>query len=357
MNVFPRAREQAVIGSYYNMKKHEWPRSAGDTPIVTTRLLYGCMTIAGSWNRAAATDEERKRAFRALDTAVERGFTMFDHADIYCRGKSEQLFGEYLREHPGLRSQILIQSKCGIRFPEKASDHPPWGLPIRYDFSREYIIESVDNILGRLGIETLDVLLLHRPDPLVEPEEVAAAFDELRRSGKVREFGVSNHSAAQMELLESALDVPLVANQVEISLLHPDVFAAGTSVNQHRPEHVMRDKGIIEYCRKKKIQLQAWSPLAKGYLSGRNLRDDAEAGLRERVNAASDLVRKMAQTHGVSREAIVLSWILRHPAGVLPVVGTADPTRLARSVEADNVELSREQWYLLLEAARGMTMP
>ncbi len=315
------------------------------------------MTIAGSWNRAPATNEERTRAFRALDAAVEQGFTMFDHADIYCRGKSEQLFGEYLREHPALRSQIRIQSKCGIRFPEKASDHPPWGLPIRYDFSRQHILESVDGILGRLGIETLDVLLLHRPDPLVEPEEVAAAFDQLQRSGKVREFGVSNHSAAQMELLESVLDMPLVANQVEISLLHPDVFAAGTAVNQHRPEHVMRDKGIVEYCRQRGIQLQAWSPLAKGYLSGRNLREDAETGLRERVTATSNLVRKMAEAHGVSREAIVLGWVLRHPAGVLPVVGTADPSRIARTAEADNVELSREEWYLLLEAARGMTMP
>ncbi len=346
-----------MILSCHNMKTQQWPLSADATSITTTRLLYGCMTIAGSWNRDPATADERKRAFEALDAAVEQGFTMFDHADIYCRGKSEQLFGEYLQEHPRLRSEILVQSKCGIRFPEKASDHPPWGLPIRYDFSREYILESVEGILRRLGIETLDVLLLHRPDPLVEPEEVAAAFDELRRSGKVREFGVSNHSAAQIQLLESVLDVPLVANQVEISLLHPDVFAAGTAVNQHRPEHVMRDKGIVEYCRSRGIQLQAWSPLAKGYLSGRNLREDAATELQDRVSAASRLVRKIANSHGVSLEAIVLGWILRHPAEVLPVVGTADPRRIARSAEADKVELSREEWYLLLEAARGMTMP
>lgn len=339
------------------MKIQQWPRSADESPIATTRLLYGCMTIAGSWNRNPVTSEERTRAFRALDAAVEHGFTMFDHADIYCRGKSEQLFGEYLREHPQLRSQVLIQSKCGIRFAEKASEYPPWGLPIRYDFSRDHIVESVEGILSRLGIDSLDVLLLHRPDPLVEPEEVAAAFDELRRSGKVRNFGVSNHSAAQMELLESVLDVPLVANQVEISLLHPDLFAAGTAVNQQRPPHVLRDKDIVEYCRSRGIQLQAWSPLAKGYLSGRNLRDSADAELRDRVNAASGLVREMAEAHGVSREAIVLGWVLRHPASALPVVGTADPTRIARACEADTVQLSREEWYLLLEAARGMTMP
>ena len=339
------------------MKIQQWPRHVDEHPIATTRLLYGCMTIAGSWNRNPATNEERTRAFQALDAAVEQGFSAFDHADIYCRGKSEQLFGEYLREHPYLRSQVHIQSKCGIRFAEKASAHSPWGLPIRYDFSREHILESVEGILTRLGVETLDVLLLHRPDPLVEPEEVAAAFNELRRSGKVLNFGVSNHSAAQMELLESVLDVPLVANQVEISLLHPNVFAAGTAVNQHRPEHVMRDKGIVEYCRRRGIQLQAWSPLAKGYLSGRNLRDSADTGLRGRVNTASKLVREIAEAHDASREAIVLGWLLRHPAGVLPVVGTADPARIARTSEADSVHLSREEWYLLLEAARGITMP
>ncbi|MFW6368374.1 MAG: aldo/keto reductase [Spirochaetota bacterium] len=325
--------------------------------IRTTRLIYGCMTTGGSWNAKPLTTEDRKKGFAALDAAVEQGITIFDHADIYCAGKSEQLFGEYLGEHPDLRDRIVLQSKCGIKFPKKADKEHPYGLPVRYDFSYRHITESVEGILKRLNIDTLDILLLHRPDSLVEPEEVARAFSELHKAGKVKNFGVSNHSAAQMQLLESVIDFPLVANQMEISLLHPDMFVYGTAVNQRRPEHVMRPSDSLEYCRQHGVQLQAWSPLAKGFLSGREPSAKLPEEERNRIKQASELVKNLASDHGVGAEAIVLAWILRHPAPVLPVVGTTNPQRIGAACEADSVTLSHEEWYLLTEAARGMSMP
>ncbi|MFP4511211.1 MAG: aldo/keto reductase family oxidoreductase, partial [Spirochaetaceae bacterium] len=332
---------------------YQWPR--GD--IHTTRLIYGCMKLGGSWDESPITDDVRRKAFAALDAAVEAGITIFDHADIYCRGKSETVFGEYLREHPGLRDRVVLQSKCGIRFPEEPGDEYSYGAPVRYDFSYDHIMRSVDGILSRLGVDTIDILLLHRPDSLVEPEEVARAFDRLKSDGKVGAFGVSNHSAAQMALLESVLDQPLVANQMQVSLMHPDMLVSGTAVNQRRPEHVMRPADSLEYCRQHGVQLQAWSPLAQGYLTGREFPKNWSGDDKARAAKAAGLVERMAGDHGVSREAIALGWILRHPAPVLPVVGTTDPGRIAAAAEADTVELSREEWYLLVEAARGMSMP
>ncbi len=335
------------------MKQYQWPNGG----MQTTRLIYGCMKIGGSWDETPITDDVRRKAFAALDAAVDAGITIFDHADIYCRGKSETVFGEYLREHPGLRDRIVLQSKCGIRFPQEPSDAYPYGAPVRYDYSCDHILWSVDGILSRLGVDTLDILLLHRPDSLVEPEEVARAFDRLKSEGKVGAFGVSNHSAAQMALLDSVIDDPLIANQMQISLMHPDMLVYGTAVNQRRPEHVMRPADSLEYCRQHGVQLQAWSPLAKGYLTGREFPENWSDDQKSRATKVSRLVERMASDHGVSREAIVLGWILRHPAPVLPVIGTTDKDRIAAAVAADTVQLSREEWYLLVEVARGMSMP
>lgn len=271
----------------------------------------------------------------ALDAAVESGFTAFDHADIYGAGASETVFGAWLADHRELREDILIQSKCGIR---------P-GDPVMYDFSRNHIVTSVEGILSRLRIEYLDVLLLHRPDPLVEPDEVANAFDLLFRSGKVRSFGVSNHSARQMEYLSGILDHSLVANQLEISLAHPDIVTSGTAVNQREPAMTMRAGEVIDYCRLNGITLQAWGPLAQGRYSGRE------------DNSAARVVSEMAERYGVSREAIVLAWLLRHPAPIMPVIGTTNPGRIAACAEADTIILDRVDWFRLLEAGRGVGMP
>lgn len=328
------------------MEQYIWPLSG----ITSTSLIYGCMEIAGSWDDSPITQEQKKKGFAALDAARSAGINFYDHADIYCRGKSEELFGDWLKAHPGLRDAITLQSKCGIQFPEEVPGKRK--LPVRFNFSYDHIMSSVEGILSRLGTEYLDILLLHRPDPLVEPEEVAAAFSELHKSGKVRHFGVSNHSPAQIELLLAYLDQPIITNQLEISLLHPDLVSEGTAVNQREPGYVTRDHGTMEYCRETGITVQAWSPMARGLLSGADT-----TGRLENVRNAARLVAELAEEKGVSREAIVLAWLLRHPAPILPVLGTTNPERIAAAAEAPEVELSREEWYLLLEEARGMSMP
>ena len=321
------------------MQEYRWPAGG----ITTGEIIYGCMEIGGSWDDTPPGRETRDRAFTVLDAALEAGYTMFDHADIYCRGKSETLFGEWLSARGDVRDRITIQSKCGIILADR--DARPSPRPTVYDFSYDHIVESVDGILSRLGIERIDVLLLHRPDPLVEPEEVARAFDDLHGAGKVRSFGVSNHSAMQIDLLRSATDYPIVANQMEISLAHPDLLLAGTAVNQREPAWSMRAADTVEYCRLEGVTLQAWSPLGRGIYSGRE------------ENATARLVERLAAEYGVSREAIVLAWIMRHPAPVLPIVGSTNTDRIAAAAEASGVRLSREHWYLLAESARGMGMP
>ena len=316
------------------------------TDLEVSRIAYGCMHLSRAWNDEDITAAEISTATSAINTAVELGITLFDHADIYARGKSERLFGEVLRQTPGLRDRIVVQSKCGIRF---AGD-PDANSPGRYDFSREHLLRSVEGSLRRLGTGHLDLLLLHRPDPLAEPEEVASAFDELQRSGKVRHFGVSNHSASQISLLRKYVDQPLVANQIELSLLHHHPVSEGALFNQTDGIHADA-AGTLDYCREHGILVQAWAPLASGKFSA------PLAGMDEPMRAAAALVQEMAREKNVSAEAILTAWLLRHPAGIQPIVGTTDPARLAAVCAADELRLTREEWYALLTAVRGQAMP
>jgi predicted oxidoreductase len=312
-------------------------------------LIYGCMLIGGSFDNSSLTSDERKAGRAAIDAALENGINFFDHADIYRNGKSEELFGEFLAEHPVSRDDLIIQSKCGIF----RAGQPEAGLPARYDLSYEHILESVDGCLRRLRAEYLDILLLHRPDPLVEPEEVAEAFDLLHRTGKVRGFGVSNHSPSQIELLRAYIDQPLVANQIEYNPLHAVQHDAGIHANMRASHYGNPEEGIIEYCRANGIALQAWSPLARGLLSGKPLPKDGE----KRIAAAADIVAQIAEEHGTSKEAIVIAWILRHPAGIMPVVGTTNPDRIRACSESIKIELSRIEWYQIYTAAAGHAVP
>jgi predicted oxidoreductase len=311
-----------------------------------SRIAFGCMHLSRAWDDAAITANEISTALKAVDTAVDLGITLFDHADIYARGKSERLFGEALRRTPGLRDRIVVQSKCGIRF----AGEPNADTPARYDFSRGHLLRSVEGTLGRLGIGHLDLLLLHRPDPLAEPAEVAAAFDELQRSGKVRHFGVSNHSASQISLLRKYVDQPLVANQIELSLLHHYPISEGMLVNLPGGVHA-RAAGTLDYCREHDILVQAWAPLAGGKFSA------PLDGMEEPMRTAAALVQEMARRKGVSAEAILTAWLLRHPAGIQPIVGTTDSARLAAVCAADEQPLAREEWYALLTAMRGQPVP
>jgi len=318
------------------------------TPLKVSRLCAGCMGLGGGWEAdAVLTPALEKEARAFVEAALSLGINFFDHADIYTRGRAEEVFGRVLRDCPGLRERLVLQSKCGILF----ADTPP-GTPHRFDFSHGHITRSVDAILARLHTGYIDVLLLHRPDALMEPEEVARAFAELRQSGKVRHFGVSNHNHHQVALLQSFLPEPLVANQLEMSLLHHGFAEAYISFNQTSPGYPDGWEGMLEYSRLKGLSLQAWSPLAHGALVGAN-----PGRLTENGRKTVELVRQMAAARSVAPEAIALAWLLRHPAGIVPVLGTSKPERLAACVKALDVQLSREEWYRLFESARGAEMP
>jgi predicted oxidoreductase len=304
------------------------------------------MHLGGTWNPTPPTAEEKSKAAHLIETALAQGINFFDHADIYTRGKSEIVFGEYLAAHPGLRDTIILQSKCGIRFP----NDPTPGVPARYDFSYPHILRSVDGILSRLQTDYLDILLLHRPDPLVEPEEVARAFDELHTAGKVRHFGVSNHTAGQIALLQKFVRQPLIANQVELNLLHSGLISEGILANQREVPYTAA-LGTLDYCRLHEMMLQAWAPVAGGNLI--DPRPDADAS----AHRAATLIARLATEKDTTREAIALAWLLRHPAGIQPIIGTTNPARLIASCAADAVPLSREEWYALLVAARGKPVP
>lgn len=322
----------------------------GTSDLEVTRISYGCMAIGGSWDASGLTEDTFRSAATSLDAAVEAGITLFDHADIYCRGKSEEAFGRWLGDRGDLQGKIVIQSKCGIRF----GDDPP-GAPFRFDFSYEHITQSVEGILRRLKIDCLDVLLLHRPDPLVEPEEVARAFDDLECYGKVKHFGVSNHSAAQIDLLRRYVLQPIVANQVEISLLHSEMIDAGIDWNCTGLSTQVCGDGTLEYCRRNDITLQAWSPLARGLLG--DVVPQADDPRTERIAATQKALAELAGKKGVAPEAVALAWLLRHPAGIIPVVGTTRPDKIRAACQADTVELSREEWNAIFTVARGRRLP
>src|SRR5687768_5684290 len=313
----------------------------GTSDLNVTRIGYGCMLIGGSWDDTPLTDSIRKAAMHSVRTALDAGINFFDHADIYCHGKSEEVFAELWKDSPHLRQQIYLQTKCGIRF----------GPPHRFDFSYEHIINSVEGNLRRLQTDYVDVLLLHRPDPLVEPEEVARAFEELSRSGKVRWFGVSNHTAAQMELLRAFLNQPIVTNQVEFNLIHTHMLDEGIVFNQYNAR-LTRNEGVMEYCRLHNITLQAWGPLASGRLTGRKRPKE-----ERHVQATATRVAQMAKEKGVSPEAILSAWIMRHPARIQPLPGTTNPERIRAACQAEQVSLTREEWYELFVAGRGEKLP
>lgn len=307
--------------------------------ITSSRLVLGCMGFGGE--ATATLHEATGPAMRAFDTARELGITMFDHADIYRDGRAETVFGHWLKANPGLRQEITIQSKCGIR---RGS----------YDCSAAHILDAIDGSLRRLGTEYLDILLLHRPDALLEPDEVAGAFAQLKRAGKVRYFGVSNMSAPQMQFLQRVLPDPLVVNQLEMSLARLDWVIEGMHVNDHAGAGVHFSLGLMEYCQMQGIQLQAWGPLGQGLFSGRST-----DGVPTHIRNTADMVRAMAAEKGTTVESVVLGWLMRHPAGIQPVLGTTQPERIVACRDAERIagEFSRAEWYRLLALAHGAPLP
>ena len=287
----------------------------------------GCMRI----NRLS---EQEAEAF--IQAALEEGANFFDHADIYGGGTCEEVFAEAIGMNESIREKIIIQSKCGIRK----------GM---YDFSRKHILESVDGSLRRLRTDYLDVLLLHRPDALVEPEEVAEAFEQLYTSGKVRWFGVSNHNPMQIQLLQKSIRQPIVANQLQFSIAHAGMVSTGINVNMINDAAVDRDGSVLDFCRLHDITIQPWSPFQYGFFEGVFLGS-------ERFSELNQKIQEIAGKYQVSDTTIALAWILRHPAQMQPIIGTMNISRLKDCCKAAEVHLTREEWYEIYLAA-GNELP
>lgn len=306
----------------------------------TSTMIYGCMGLGGDWNTEPYQPADIDTAEAAITAALEIGITTFDLADIYRFGKSEAVFGEVLSRWPGLRERVTIQTKCGIRLDPKV-----------YDLRGRSIERRVAESLERLRTDAIDVLLLHRPDPLADPADVAAALTSLHRQGLVRRFGVSNMSAEQITHLQAYLDFPLVANQLELSLGHRGWIEAGVLLNTGQSGANAFPHGTLEYCHRNGIEIQAWSPLARGRYTG--------AQQTPEEKAAAALVAELARKKDSTPESIVLWWLRRHPARVVPVIGTTRPERIraCRDAVQREPDLSHEEWYALWIAARGAPLP
>lgn len=310
-------------------------------------LIYGCMGLGGSWSDEPHATEHVDEAAAAIEAALGAGITLFDHADIYRRGKSEAVFGEVLASTPGLRDRIRLQTKCGIRLSEP-------GQPGHYDLSRGAILERVNESLKRLRTDYVDILLLHRPDPLADPAEVAAAVGQLMAEGKVRQLGVSNMSGAQIEALQDRLETPVVANQLEMSLLKRAWLESQVLVNHAEHLDYSFPHGTLEYCVRNSITLQAYGSLAKGLYTGAEPESPASAEA-----ATVELVAQLAGEYGSSGESVLLGWLMKHPAGIAPVIGTVNPGRIRACADAARVAeaMTRADWYRLWVTARGSNIP
>ena len=295
--------------------------------IDASAVSLGCM-------RMSNLDEKQVDAI--MDTALENGVNFFDHADIYGGGNSEKLFGDYLKRHQDVREHIYIQTKCAIHDGQ-------------FDFSKEHIIKSVEGSLKRLGVEYVDVLLLHRPDTLMEPEEVAEAFDVLESSGKVKNFGVSNQNLMQIELLKTAVKQPLIINQLQFSVTEAGLVTSGMNVNMKNAESVMHDGGLLEYSRIKNITIQAWSPFQHGFFKGSFIDNNDFPVLNAKL-------AEIGEKYGLTKTGVAAAWILRHPANIQLIAGTMSPDRLKEICKATDITLSRADWYEIYRAA-GHSLP
>ena len=292
-----------------------------------SEISLGCMRISSMTNQEIAT---------LIHTAMDEGINFFDHADVYGGGKSEEKFAEAVGMNSGLREKMILQTKCGIRKD-------------CFDFSKEHILEAVDGSLQRLRTDYLDVLLLHRPDALVEPEEVAEAFTILETSGKVKYFGVSNQNPMQIELLCIFVNQKILFNQLQLSITNTGMIDAGINVNMQIDRSINRDGSILDYCRLKDIVIQPWSPFQYGFFEGVFLDNPKFPELNQKINA-------IATDKGVTNTAIAIAWLLRHPAHMQPILGTTNPDRVRDACKASDVTLTRQEWYQIYLAA-GNKLP
>lgn len=290
-------------------------------------VSLGCMRI----NRLDA-----KGVDAIMNTALENGINFFDHADIYGGGNCEKIFGEYLKRNKSMRDNIYIQTKCAIHDGQ-------------FDFSKEHIIKSVEGSLKRLGVDYVDALLLHRPDTLMEPEEVAEAFDFLESSGKVKSFGVSNQNLMQIELLKTSVKQPLIINQLQFSVTEAGLVTSGMNVNMKNQESVMHDGALLEYSRIKNITIQAWSPFQHGFFGGSFIDNENFPALNKKL-------AEIGEKYGITKTGVAAAWILRHPANMQLIAGTMTPSRIEEICKASDITLTRSEWYEIYRAA-GHSLP
>ena len=297
----------------------------GSTGIEVPSVILGCMRMN------SATEPEK-----VLQTAVEHGITFFDHADIYGNGECEQVFANSLAKTSIKREDLFIQSKCGIVPGEM------------YDFSKEHIVQAVNGSLKRLQTDYLDALLLHRPDTLMEPEEVAAAFDELATQGKVRHFGVSNHNPMQIKLLQKTVQQPLEANQLQFGLMHTGMIDEGLYVNRKETQASERDGEILEFSRLKNMTIQAWSPYQASSVKEVFINNDRFPELNQKL-------AELAEKYHTTPNGLASAWVLRHPANMQIIAGTMNSKRIEEIAQASEIQLSRKDWYqLYLSAGNGL---
>ncbi|MFB3170301.1 aldo/keto reductase family oxidoreductase [Neobacillus sp. 179-C4.2 HS] len=299
----------------------------GSSTLEVPVVAVGCMRI---------NSLEKNEAERFVQTALEQGANFFDHADIYGGGACEEIFAEAIHMNAEIREKIILQSKCGIRK----------GM---FDFSKEHILHSVDGILKRLKTDYLDTLLLHRPDALMEPEEVAEAFDILESSGKVRHFGVSNQNPMQIQLLKKYVKQPIVANQLQLSITNANMISNGINVNMENDSAINRDGSVLDFCRLNDITIQPWSPFQYGFFEGVFLGNEKFPELNQKID-------EIAAKYEVTNTTIAIAWLLRHPAKMQPVIGTMNVDRLNECCRASEIHLTREEWYEIYRAA-GNILP
>lgn len=300
----------------------------GKSGLSVPTVAVGCMRI---------NNIEKKEAEKFIKTAMDMEANFFDHADIYGGGECERIFSDVVNMNDDIREKMILQTKCGI-VPRKM-----------FDFSKEHILESVDGSLKRLKTDYIDILLLHRPDALCEPDEVGEAFEILKSKGKVRHFGVSNQNPMQIELLKKGLKTPVVANQLQLSIAHSFMISNGINVNMTNESAVCRDGSVLDYCRLNDITVQAWSPFQNGFFKGTFIDNDEFGPLNKKMD-------EMAEKYGVTKTSIAIAWILRHPAKIQPITGTMKIDRLKDCIKATEIRLSREDWYALYLSA-GNILP
>ena len=300
----------------------------GKTGLQVPNLAVGCFRVKGL---------EKAEMERLVQTAIEGGATFFDHADMYGAGACEEIFAEAAHFNSDAREKVFLQSKCGIR------------LNVAFDFSKEHILSAVDGSLKRLKTDYLDVLLLHRPDALVEPEEVAEAFDSLQHSGKVRYFGVSNQNPMQIQLMQKFVRQPIVANQLQLSITNATMISQGIHVNMADDAAINRDGSVLDFCRLNDITVQPWSPFQYGFFEGVFLNNAKFPELNAKID-------EIAGRYEVSNTTIAMAWLLRHPAKMQPVTGTTTIQRLLDCIKAADITLTREEWYEIYIAA-GNILP